>query len=234
MRSYAHFARVLLFIGVAVLQAQTCQADLIAGSLTFDAQADQTIRIPTGSPLTGAPFNISADSEFDLSAHGSISIGWAADDDGDQSTVLSSFSANFSGANPSLGSFMLAAVGTGPGATFSGRLDNIVESSGALVSADWTLNTTFDFIFPGAPDQPHVYTRDLATFTGVIRGGDATIGEVFTSNGDINGYLSLGNPASDPLAAVSFNRTITAVPEPSGLALLAGLGGVVALRRRRR
>lgn len=234
MRSYAHFARPLLAIGVAVLLAPTCHAALVAGTLSFDARADQRIRVPAGSPLTGAPFNIPAGSEFDLSALGSISLGWGADGDSDGSTALNSFSANFSGADPTLGPYLLAAIGTGPGATFNGSLDNIVEAGGALVSADWTLNTTFDFIFSAAPGTPHVYTRDLATFTGVVRGGTATIGEVFTSNGDINGFLSTGNPPADPIAAVSFNRTVTAVPEPGSIALLSSLCGFAFLRRQRR
>lgn len=233
MRNYAHFVRPLLVIGVAVLLAPTCRAALVAGTLSFDARADQRIRVPTGSPLTGAPFNIPAGAEFDLSALGSISMGWDADANSDGSTVLSTFSANFSGADATLGPYLLSAVGAGPGATFTGSLDNIVEAGGALVSADWTLNTTFDFIFTAAPGMPHVYTRDLATFTGVVRGGTATIGEVFTSNGDINGFLSAGNPQTDPVAAISFNRTVTAVPEPGSIALLSCFGGLAFLRRRR-
>ncbi|GAB5402881.1 MAG: hypothetical protein Aurels2KO_11120 [Aureliella sp.] len=231
---YAHFTSRLLAIGALLALAPTCKAALVAGTLSFDARADQRIRVPDGSPLTGAPFNIPANAEFDLSALGSISLGWEADGDSNGSVALTSFSASFLGADPTLGPYSLAGAGDGPGATFNGTLDNIVESGGELVSADWTLNTTFSFRFTGAPGQPLVYTRDLATFTGVVRGGNATLGEVFTSNGDVNGFLSLGgDPSNDPVAAISFNRTVTAVPEPGSVALLCCFGSIGILRRRR-
>lgn len=227
------YVLTILAFGAAVSMATTCRAALVMGSISFDAIADQQVRIPPGTPLTGAPFNIPGGAEFDLSAFGVVSLGWDADSDSDGSTSLSTFSANFTEVHPNLGPYSLAATGVGPGATFTGSLDNIVEIGGDLVSADWTLNTTFSLTFTAAPGQPVIYTQQLATFTGVIRGGDATIGEVFTSAGEIEGFLSAGNPASDPLAAISFNRTVTAVPEPSSFAMLS-LSGLSLLCRRRR
>lgn len=224
----------MLALAAAMFFSNTSEAALVMGSLSFDARADQRVRIPAGSPLTGAPFNIPPNAEFDLSAFGSISLGWDADADSNGSTSVNAFSASFFEVHPDLGPYALAGIGAGPGASFTGSLDNIVEVGGELVSADWTLNTTFSFTFTGAPGQPVIYTQELATFSGVVRGGDATLGEVFTSNGDINGFLALGgDPADDVLAAVSFNRTVTAVPEPSGAAILSfGALGLILRRRK--
>lgn len=218
---------------IAGLLAEASQAALVASSLSFDARADQRILVPAGSPLNGAPFSIPPGSEFDLSALGSVSMSWDADADSNGSTTLSSFTATFAEVHPQLGSYSLAASGTGPGASFTGSLDNIVDNAGALVSADFTLNTTFSLVF-NVPGQPLIYTKDQATFTGVIRGGNATIGEVFTSGGTIDGFLSAGNPATDVVAARSFNRTVTAVPEPASGALACLCCGVLAVVRRRR
>lgn len=207
------------------------QAALVMDSMTFSGRADQSIRVPAGSPLTGAPFNAPPGAVFDLSALGTISLGWESDGDADNSVAMTSFSADFAQVHPQLGPYSLAAVGTGPGSGFSGTLDNIVESGGQLVSADWTLNTTFSLTLAGGAAT--IYTKDQATFTGTVRGGAAILGEIFTSTGDIEGFLSLGDINTDPLAAVSFNRTVTAVPEPSSLACLLA-ASVLPLRMRRR
>ncbi len=215
--------------------APQSRAALVDGTLEFAAQADQSIIITDNSPLTGTPFDIPAGTIFPLSARGSISLGWEADADGDASVAVTSFSAEFFELHQALGPYSLSAIGNGPGAGFTGRLDNVEETGGILISADWTLSTTFSLTFTGVPGQPTIYTKDQATFTGKVRGGNAIIGEVFTSSGLVDGYLSLGNPATDPLAARSFNRTVTAVPEPSSLSMLAVASLVgVGYRRRRR
>jgi len=222
----------LCLLVLSLLVANSAQAGLVTGSFSFEGRADQSIRVPAGSPLTGAPFGIPAGSEFDLSALGTVTLGWESDADADGSVALTSFSANFAEVHPVFGPYALAAIGTGPGGGFSGSLDNVVENGGELVSADWTLNTTFSLTFTGVPGQPTIYTKDQATFTGKIFNGSANLGQVYTSLGDINGFLSLGDPNTDPLAAISFNRTVTAVPEPSSLAIFA-LSGCTFLFSRR-
>ncbi len=78
--------------------------------------------------------------------------------------------------------------------------------------------------------MPTLYTKDQAIFTGVVD-GSGSVGNVFTSLGDLDVFFSAGDIATDPLAAISFNRTVTAVPEPSSF-LLCGVIGLLAIGRR--
>lgn len=216
----------------APLLQSTLDADLTAGSATYGSFADQTVRVTAGSPLTGAPFNIPAGTEFGLSAFGSFSVDW--DDESGGTANVSSFSAVFDELHPALGPYQILATGTEPGASFSGELTNIVDNAGSLVSADLSLSTTFSltFLAPGL-GEPTLYTKDQATFAGTLSGVGS--GFVFSSPEDLDVFLSTGNVNSDPLSAVSFNRTVivSAVPEPSSLLIaFVGLVGMTCRRRR--
>ena len=188
------------------------------------------VRVPTGSPLTGAPFNVPAETVFDFSAAGSFTVDWAAEANGVAEIV--GFSAMFSEVHDVLGPYDLFAVGSGPVTMFEGELSNIVEDEGNLVSADMTVSTTFSLVFAAAPNAL-LYTQEMATFSGSIAADGS--GSGFTSDDQLDVFLSQGDVATDPLAAVSFDRSvtsITAVPEPSSF-VLVGLLGLVALRRRK-
>ena len=122
----------------------------------------------------------------------------------------------------------------GPAPSFSGQLTNIVESGGELVSADLSLNTTFsvEFLEPGL-GNPLLYTKVEGLFEGQLVTGSNN-GQVFSSSGEIQAFLDTGDPGNDPLAAASFNRTVTGVPEPSAGICFVLLGALTCLRRGRR
>ena len=233
-KSIADYKLILLasVFSFAPLLPSTLEADLSAGSATYDSFANQTVRVTDGSPLTDSPFNIPAGTEFDLSALGSFSVDWDAESGG--TANVSAFSAVYNELHPALGPYQILATGIGPGASFSGALSNIVDDAGILVSADLSLSTTFSltFLAPGLGEQT-LYTKEQATFTGTLLGGNS--GFVLSSPEDLNVFLSLGDVDTDPLSAVSFNRTVivSAVPEPSSLLLaFVGLVGVACRRRR--
>ncbi|WP_157665245.1 PEP-CTERM sorting domain-containing protein [Mariniblastus fucicola] len=221
------FCLLMMLAGQNELSAQ-----LMADSFTVDAVADQQVRVTDGSPLTGAPFNVPADTVFDLSAVGSFTVDWA--DEAGGVADITDFSAVFSQTHPALGPYDIFATGLGPGATFSGQLSNIVSDNGNLVSADMSVSTTFSLTLqgPGVAGTT-MYTQETATFAGNIFADGSGTG--FTSPDDLEVFLSTGNINNDPLTAVGFNRTVTAissVPEPSS-ALLVSLVGLVLLRRRK-
>jgi len=214
-------------IGVTCpLLQSNLQADLMSGSTTIASRADQMVRVTDPSPLTG--LGIPSGAEFNLSALGSFSFTW--DDEVGGTASISSFSASFSEMHPELGTYNLIAVGSGPGAGFTGQLSNIVDAGGSLVSADFSLSTTFSLTFPPPGPGITLYTKNQATFTGVVD-GSGSFGNVFASPGDLDIFLSEGDITTDPLSAVSFGRTVTAVPEPSSF-LFCGVVGLLVLRRR--
>ena len=187
------------------------------------------VRIPAGSHLTGDPFNIPVGAVFDLSAQGSFTVDWAAEAGG--VAQVTGFSAMYSELHPVLGPYDIFATGSGPGSTFSGELTNIVSDNGDLFSADMTLSTTFSLVFNGTGiEGTTLYTQDASTFVGTISANGTGTG--FSAPEDLNVFLSTGDVNNDPLSAISFNRTVTAVPEPS-CGLLVSLLGIAVLHRKR-
>lgn len=211
---------------------QTASADLVAGSATLDAVALQTLTVTPGSPLTGAPFDIPAGTNIGLRSSGSFTIGWNNEVAGVAS--VSSFSGVFFENHPDLGLYDLFTVGDGPGATFSGELSNIVsDSNDELVSADVTISTTFSVTFRDASlGNPSFYTPGVALFEGAI----SADGSLFFESPDPDEVdIFFANPlGADSLAVISTDRTVfSPVPEPSTLAVCAGVVGLFTIRRRR-
>jgi len=94
-----------------------------------------------------------------------------------------------------------------------------------------------DFTAPGAIWSVGGFTFTATSFTNIVNGlfqGFTAIGTI-SGNGfdDTNGVLDFSTQGSQ--AIVSFSTTTTAVPVPAaGLMRLTGLGGIVALRRRKK
>ncbi len=179
-----------LFLFSCPLLQPDSHAELMVGMSTVQAVADQTVRVTDPSPLNGTPFNIPGGAEFDLSATGSFTFGWDAELGGVAN--FSSFSASFFELHPVLGPYSLLATGSGPGSGFSGQLTNIVDAGGSLVSADFSVSTTFSltFLAPGL-GMPTLYTQDQATFTGVVD-GTGSVGNVLTSRTHLPQSASTG------------------------------------------
>lgn len=235
MKTLIRFTVLLL---AALVISQNVTAALVAGSALVPSRADQFVQVTEGSPLTGTPFFLNSGDILPISGSGQFNFQWDDDADGDNTVDFTGFEAQFNGTFPA--PFSLQGMGSGPGATSNGQLTNIVESGGELVSADFTVNTTFSLTFDLGPGgSPTLYTKDLATFTGVVIDGSANIGEVYSSTGDLEVFLSLGgNPDNDPLAGISlgsngFLRTVTAIPEPSSMFVLGLVASGAFVRRRR-
>ncbi len=194
--------------------------------MMVNARADQTVRVLAGSPLN--PSNMDVDRV--ISAFGGFELFWDAEMGG--SAALSGFTAEFVGTDDVLGGFTIFGGLTAPAFVDPfGTLENIQsEANGDLISADFTLGTAFSIVLDGG--GPVIYTQDRAIFTGLL--SDGAPGEIFTSPDPINGHLALGGDiGDDPVVAVSFDRSVTAVPEPSSAAILACIGVMSCIVRRR-
>lgn len=209
-----------------VLSCNTSFAQLNNGSLAVTSvKADQMVRIFAGSPLGNTE-----DIEFELNAIGAYTLNWENEMAG--SSEISLLTASFSGVSSVIGGFDLyGGAGTKTVQTTYGTLTNIEDFNGDLVSADAAVDSAFDLVIQATGAR--LYTQDIATFAGPITDGKS--GEILQSSNEINVYLDLGgNIADDPWVGFSFNRTITAVPEPSSMIILAGISGLTCFTRRRK
>lgn len=225
-----------LFLAFSFGLESNANADLVAGSLSADARADQDVEIAANSPLSAFP-DVDDGDEFSFSSIGSFTVAWDATNT--DSTTISAFSAIFNEVHPDFGPYTLLAAGDGPGAGSSGTLSNIVvDVNDELVSADMTILTTFSLMFTGpGTGNPLLYTQSQAEFVGRIAtdGSGIDFASPDPMNDDLDIFLATPLP-NDPLAAISFNRTvtgITAVPEPATCVFGGVLGLMVALRRRK-
>lgn len=216
---------------VAMFISMTCwcstgQAQLSEGSTSFNAIAEQLITIVADPP---PGFETFANAPLPLSATGTVSFNWDADADMDNTVDVLGFNASFQGVAPGgLGAFTLESGGPGGEAPFGTLSDIMATDSGDLISAQFTINTPFAFLFDSGLT---IYTKDSPAFSGAITG---QAGDLFISDGPVDGFLRLGGSTDDdPVLGVSTGRTVTAIPEPGSLMFLAGLGLIGCVTRRK-
>lgn len=211
--------------------AMTCwcstgQAQLSEGSLSFSAIAEQLVTI-VASPPPG--FEDFAGAPLQLSAIGTVSFNWDADSDMDNMVDILGFNASFEGnAGILLGDYTLQSGGPTDAEPFGTLSDIMASESGELISAQFVINTPFAFLFDSGLT---IYTQESPAFSGAITG---QAGDLFVSDGPVDGFLRLdGSTDDDPVLGVSTGRTVTAIPEPSSLLFLAGLGLIGCVSRRK-
>lgn len=116
-----------------------------------------------------------------------------------------------------------------------GDLTNIVRDSHGNVISGQVSDLSMRWDMVGTPANLTLFTKDGLPFDGAVSSIPFSNGTVLAGAADFNVYLDDGG--SDPLVVIGRNRTLTAIPEPSSVIILAasvvGLGGVYLRKRRR-
>ncbi len=225
--------RRAFLVGALVLcvQAGVARAGI---SFTNEFVADFQFSFPAGSPFN----HTNVDTPyipFEAVGALTITVDNSLNDPSKPTTVaITGFSGSLEGVSPN--AFLPYSID--PNVSFvGGSLTNIVrDGSGNVTSADITgLSAYWEMLAPGI----RLYGSAPLVFNGSISGLPLKTGDIIAGPDPFNVYLDLGNPNTDPLAAIGRNRTLTAttVPEPASLVMLA-LGvpaflAVACVRRKR-
>ena len=204
--------------------------NLNAGSIDFAAYAEQDLTITDADALGVSPGVSNGTVLSNQGAIGRVIMEWAGDFDGDGEVALTNFEAEFVGTLPVFGQYTLRSGGPS-GITATGLLTSINQSGGDLISAFWSIDTAFSFEFDSGVT---IYTQKAATFEGTF--GPDLSGTGFISSEAIEGYLlnATVDQDDDLSVAESLNRSVSAVPEPTGMLVLVGFLGLSCVRRKKR
>jgi hypothetical protein len=221
------FHRILIAAATLLLSlaGSTSHATLV---FTSGVQANFTFEVVAG-PLASP--QLPAGTILDFVAHGLMTF--SLDD-----SVANATSMAFTNATGTLqvtAPAPFAGAIMGPHEFVSGQFQNITRDGlGNITGGNVVdLRMRWQMFVPGA----RLYTADSLPFNGAMTGAPFNIGNVMAGPDPFNVYLDTGaGPGGDPLAVIGSNRllTITAVPEPSSLALIVIVGlGYTAFRVRR-
>lgn len=216
-------------------------AQITAGQDVIPSLAVQTIDL-----LPGTPFNPTTSVvTITLSAKGSFTLDRAAQSG---STILVTMpQAGFQGTLPAPlpGAAFDLIAGTGGLPLPAGAITNVTQDPldpgfatgdpSNFVSGDFSIDAVFALLIPAFGATLYSDPSQPATFAAQLNELPAPAGTVFASPDRVDIYLQLGpgfDTSRDLLVAQSYNRTVTALPEPSSI--LLGIGGGVALLVRRR
>ena len=235
--------KVILFVALLALPAEAWAGPIQSGQFTVEVALRQSVELFPGTPFNPGPtsLTVQADAKGVLTVTRQQQVG---------STILTSPFAHLSGVFP-------APLPPIPYEIFAGTPDlipsqgvisNVVQNPldpgfatgdpSSFVSGDFREEAYFKQVLPGGTT---IYSdpNTAAIFTAHLTGLPYREGTTFTSPGRLNLYLQLGpgfDPTRDLLIGQSFDRTLTVVPEPTSLGLLAagvlGLTGYVGKRRK--
>ncbi|MDX1929135.1 MAG: PEP-CTERM sorting domain-containing protein [Pirellulaceae bacterium] len=221
------FHRILIAAATLLLSlgGSTSHAALV---FTSGVQANFTFTTVVNNPL-GLPDNLA----LDFVATGLMTF--SLDD-----SVANATNMAFTNATGSLtvnSPVGFAGATMGPHEFVSGQFQNITRDGLGNITGGNVVDLRMRWqMFAGV----RLYTADSLPFNGAMTGAPFQVGDVMAGPAPFNVYLDegLGNPGQpggDRLAVIGSNRllTITAVPEPSSLALLALSGAVCVVFKRR-
>lgn len=188
-----------------------------------------------GSPLLGIGLNVG-----DIIPFRAIGVlNFELDDSGGPGATSMAFT-NVTGVLDGVSPAAFLPFSISPNVSFvGGSLDSIVrDGGGAITSAfvnDLRMFWRMDSNAPILGGPASIYSDTPLSFSGNVTGIEFNLGDILANASDFN--LFLGDPenpqGTDPLTAIGRNRTLTAVPEPGSLVVLA-LGACAAAYRRRK
>jgi hypothetical protein len=210
-------------------------APIVAGQDLVPSVAVQSVVLFPGTPFNPGPTPLTVE----LTATGSFVLDRALQSGSTINFTLpvAHFFGTLPGPLPPL-TFDLAAGTPGLNAS-SGAITNVLQNSAdpgfatgdpsSFASGDFTANTFFELVLANGAT---IYSdpNSAAVFTAALTALPPSPGTVFASPAPVNLYLQTGpgfDPTRDPVIGQSFDRTVTAVPEPPTLALC--LTGAVVL-----
>lgn len=221
--------------------ALTQGAPITAGQDVIPAIAVQTIDLLPGTPFNPGPSVLTVI----LSAPGSFTLDRAAQVGSTIAVTMPQ--ASFQGVlPPPLPGFSFDLIaGTGGLPLPVGAITNVMQDPldpgygagdpSSFVSGDFSIDAVFALLVPALGATLYSDPAQPATFTAQLGALPAPAGTVFSSPDRVDIYLQLGpgfDTSRDLLVAQSYNRTVTATPEPASVVL--GLAGGLALLVRRR
>jgi hypothetical protein len=235
---------VVVVTMLAVPAASSKAAPIVAGQDIVHSVAIQMIDLFPGSPFNPGPdvltVQVRADGFFVMDRQ--AQVGSVID----FSIPQALFQGVLPGPLPPL-AFDLVAGGADLTPS-TGQITNVTQNpadpgfaSGAassFASGDFLANTYFKLVVPGAGATIYSDPNMAAVFTASISSLPLAPGTVLAGAARINLYLQTGagfDPARDPIIGQSYNRTVTAVPEPASvLSLMAGVACLVGFGWARR
>jgi hypothetical protein len=237
--SLRRYSAVVVLFSSLLIALPAHAAPIVAGTDLVPSVAVQTIDL-----LPGTPFNPGTEV---LTVILTASGGFTLDRQAQTGTTIdftipqAIFSGVLPGPLPPLAFDLVAGVpGLNP---TTGQITDVVQNPAdpgfptgnpsSFVSGDFRADTFFALLLPigtlySDPNQ-------AAVFTGALAGLPLPEGTVLSSPDRLNIYFQMGpgfDPTRDPIVAVSYDRTVSAVPEPSAIVLLLGGAGILVTVRR--
>ncbi len=200
-------------------------------------QADFEFEVVAGSPLLGLGIGLNVGDIIPFQALGVMTF--ELDDSGGPGATSMAFT-NVTGVLDGVSPAGFLPFSISPNVSFEGgSLDSIVRDLGGNITSafvnDLRMFWRMDSTAPVLGGAASLYSDTPLSFSGNVTGIGFNLGDMLANATEFDLYL--GDPenpqGTDPFTAIGRNRTLTAVPEPGSLAVLA-LGACAAAYRRRK